>query len=90
MSKCKTTVLTFEEFTDDGYRKPSNFYVMDALQNYVFFHTRDRLIAQEWCDKIYDGAYTVNASKMGKKSDSESAVGRLGSKSRQGLRTKGR
>jgi len=90
MSKCKTTVLTFEEFTDDEYRKPSNFYVMDALQNYVFFHTRDRLIAQEWCDKIYDGAYTVNASKMGKKSDSESAVGRLGSKSRQGLRTKGR
>jgi len=82
--------LTFEEFTDDEYRKPSNFYVMDALQNYVFFHTRDRLIAQEWCDKIYDGAYTVNASKMGKKSDSESAVGRLGSKSRQGLRTKGR
>ena len=90
MSKCKTTVLTFEEFTDDEYRKPSNFYVMDALQNYVFFHTRDRLTAQEWCDKIYDGAYTVNASKMGKKSDSESAVGRLGSKSRQGLRTKGR
>jgi hypothetical protein len=82
MSKCKTTVLTFEEFTDDDYRKPSNFYIMDALQNYVFFHTRDRLVAQEWCDKIYDGAYTVNASKMGKKPESESAVGRMNTKSR--------
>lgn len=90
MSKCKTTVLSFEEFTDDDYKKPSNFYIMDAMQNYVFYHTKDRHTAQEWCNKMYDGAYTVNASKMNKSSGTESAVGRLGSKSRQGLKTKGK
>lgn len=86
MSKCKTTIITFEEFTDDEFKKPSNFYIMDAMQNYVFFHTRDRLVAQSWCDKIYDGAYTVNASKMSKAPDSQSAVGRINSKSRSGMR----
>lgn len=86
----KTTTLTFEEFTDDNYRKPSNFYIMDAMQNYIFFHTRERSVAQEWCDKIYDGAYKVNASKVSKPSGTESAVGRLSSKSRQGLKTRGK
>ncbi len=90
MYKCKTTVLNFEEFTDDDYKKPSNFYIMDAMQNYVFFHTRQREVAQEWCDTIYDGRYKVNASKMSKASGTESAVGRLGSKSRQGLKTRGK
>ena len=90
MSKCKTTIISFEEFTDDEFKKPSNFYIMDAMQNYVFFHTRCRLTAQAWCDKIYDGRYKVNASKMSKASGIESAVGRLGSKSRQGLKTKGK
>lgn len=90
MSKCKTTIITFEEFTDDDFKKPSNFYIMDAMQNYVFFHTRDRAVAQSWCDTIYDGVYTVNASKMNKSSGTESAVGRLSSKSRQGLKTRGK
>lgn len=86
MSKCKTTVITFEEFTDDEFKKPSNFYIMDAMQNYVFFHTRQREVAQEWCDKIYDGRYKVNASKMSKAPESQSAVGRINSRSRQGSR----
>jgi len=90
MSKCKTTVLSFEEFTDDEFKKPSNFYIMDAMQNYVFFHTRDRLVAQEWCDKIYDGVYTVNASKMGKNSGTNTVRGVLNSKSRQGHKMSGR
>lgn len=86
MSKCKTTIITFEEFTDDDFKKPSNFYIMDAMQNYMFFHTRERSVAQEWCDKIYEGAYTVNASKMQKNSGTNTVRASLNSKSRAGSR----
>ena len=86
MSKCKTTKVTFEEFHEEDFKHPSAYYIRDYLGDYIFFHTRDRKTAQEWCDIIYDGLFKVNCGKMGKKSDSESAVGRINSKSRAGSR----
>ena len=87
MSKCKTTVITFEEFTDDDFKKPSNFWVKDAMGDYCFFHCRERSTAQDICnDRYVVGRYTVNASKMSKAPDSQSAVGRINSKSRSGMR----
>ena len=83
MSKCKTTVVTFEEFSDIDYRPPSNYYIREASGNFIYFHTRSRETAQEWCDIIYSkGFYKVNAAKTGKAPEKESAVGRLNMKSR--------
>lgn len=91
MPKCKTTIISFEDFSDDNFTKPSNYYVRIATGDFYFIHTRDRLLAQQFVDNEFGkGHYKVNASKMSKASGTESAVGRLGSKSRQGLKTKGK
>ena len=83
MSKPKITVISFEEFSDDDFKKPSNYFIRSAMGDYYFFHTRDRSVSQVWCNELFGvGQYTVNASKMSKKPDSESAVGRLNTKSR--------
>ena len=86
MSKCKTTVVTFEEFHEEYFKHPSAFFIRDCMGDYVFFHTRSRETAQEWCDKCYDGMYKVNSGKMGKAPESQSARGFINSKSRAGMR----
>ena len=91
MSKCKTTIITFEEFTDDDFKKPSNFWVKDAMGDYCFFHCRERSAAQDICNERYGvGRYTVNASKMQKNSGTNTVRGTLNSKSRQGHKTRGK
>lgn len=87
MPKVKTTTISFEEFTDDQFIKPSNHYVKNAMGDFTFFHSRDRATCQQACDEMYGaGQYKVNASKMGKSPESQSAVGRINSKSRAGSR----
>jgi hypothetical protein len=53
MSKVKITIVTFEEFTDIDFRAPTAYYIRNALGEYVYFHTRDRLEAQKICDETY-------------------------------------
>ncbi len=87
MSKCKTTVISYSEFIDDDFKKPSNHYIKNAMGDFTFFHSRDRATCQQACDEMYGvGQYKVNASKMGKSPESQSAVGRINSKSRAGSR----
>lgn len=87
MSKTKITVVSFYDFNDDDFHKPSNYYIKNALGEYVFIHSRSREIAQQMCDEMYGkGQYKVNASRMSKSPESQSAVGRINSKSRQGSR----
>jgi len=87
MSKIKTTIVSFEDFSDDDFTKPSNYYIRIATGDFYFIHTRDRLLAQQVIDDEFGkGHYKVNASKMSKSPDSQSAVGRINSKSRQGSR----
>lgn len=88
MSKTKITVVSFNDFMDDEFHKPSNYYIKNALGEYIFIHSRSREVAQEMCDDMYGkGQYKVNASRMGKNPDSQSAVGRINSKSRAGMRS---
>lgn len=76
MSKAKVTVVSYEEFTDIGYKAPSAFYVRSALGDYHYFHTRDRATAQQWCDSLFSvGQYKVNASKMSKSKGELSVTG---------------
>jgi len=61
----KTTVVTFEQYTALDFNPPATFFIMNALGEYIFIHTRERLKAQTWVDEHYGkGQYTVKASKL--------------------------
>lgn len=63
----KTTLVSYEEFTDYEFQPPATFYIMDSLQNYIFVHTSQRSVAQEVVDEMYGkGRYTVRAAKQQK------------------------
>lgn len=82
--------VTFTEFTDGDFKPPSTYYFKCALGFFNFIKGRDRLALQSWVDEEYGkGKYKLNAAKQGKSSGTESAVGRLSSFSRKGMRTKG-
>lgn len=38
---------------DNAEDAPSNYYCMNALQQYMFFMTKTRVKAREACDKMY-------------------------------------
>ena len=83
----KKIVISYEAFTSIDFLPPSNFYIKDAMQNYIFYSSRDRQkVQQEVDDEFGKGHYKVNASKMGKAPESQSAVGRINSRSRAGSR----
>lgn len=49
------SVLSYEEYQlaiEDGKILP-RYYIVDAMQNYVFVHTRNRLVAYEWLKEHY-------------------------------------
>lgn len=65
----------------------SNWYILDALGNRVYYLTRNRADAQRQADLDYDGKYTVRAVKD-QKSKSKLESGGLscsGSNSRRGM-----
>lgn len=68
MSKeVETVVVSYQEFTDYEFVPPASYFIMDSLQNYVFYKTSDRAKAQNACDAYYGkGKYTVKASKITK------------------------
>lgn len=92
MSKCcDVKIVDFEEYTDLEFREISNFFIKNCLGQRVYFMTRSREIAQMTSDGMFGkGFYRLSSGKVSKPSGTESAVGRLGSKSRQGLKTKGK
>ena len=67
MSKQKTTVILFEEFSNYEFIAPATFFIQNAMGEYIFIHTAQRAIAQAWVDEEYGkGRYTVKASKLQK------------------------
>lgn len=92
MSKnCDVKIIEFEEYTDLEFREVSSYFIKNCLGQRVYFLTRSREIAQQTSDEMFgNGFYRVNSGKMSKSSGTESAVGRLSSKSRQGLKTRGK
>lgn len=67
---------------------PSNFYIINALGERVFFKTRNRQLAQDACDEMYGkGRYVIRTVKD-TKSKSKLESGGLscsGSNSRRGM-----
>ena len=65
----------------------SNWYIVDALGNRVFYLTRNRADAQRQADEDYDGKYTIRAVKdqKTKSKREDGGVSCSGSNSRKGM-----
>lgn len=69
MTEQKITVMTYEEVSVFGFEAPATFFIVNALGQYIFIHTRDRAKAQSYIDSEYGkGKYTVKTAKMAQKS----------------------
>jgi hypothetical protein len=61
----KTTLVTYEQFSQLEFNHPATFYVRLADGNYLYVHSRSRDKCQEFIDNEYGvGHYTVKASKL--------------------------
>lgn len=88
---CEILEVDYQLTLELDYKHPANFYVRNCFGNFVYFLTRSREVAQKTSDEMFGvGHYRVNSGRVSKASGTESAVGRLSSKSRQGLKTKGK
>ena len=81
----KITVMTYEEVSVFGFEAPATFFIVNALGQYIFIHTRDRAKAQKYVDSEYGkGKYTVKTAKMSMKSG-KGEVTASGYNSRRGM-----
>lgn len=81
----KTTVLDFDAISAYGFEAPATFFIVNALGQYVFIHTRDRTKAQAYVDGEYGkGKYSVKTAKMSLKSGAGDVTAR-GHNSRKGF-----
>lgn len=65
-----------EEFCDMDFINPSNFYIRNCLDQYIFILTRDRAKAQEVVDKEYGkGHYPVKCLNVSKGNSNYTCVG---------------
>ncbi|RYY51297.1 MAG: hypothetical protein EOO06_00790 [Chitinophagaceae bacterium] len=84
----KVSYISYEEYTDYSYIDVATWFIVNALQQYVYFHTSDRAEAQRVCNEIYGaGFYTVKTSKIQKTKSSREDGGysAYGNNSRKGF-----
>lgn len=85
MTEQKITVMTYEEVSVFGFEAPATFFIVNALGQYIFIHTRDRAKAQSYIDSEYGkGKYTVKTAKMAQKSGAGDVTAR-GYNTRRGM-----
>ena len=84
----KVTIVSYQDYTSYDFIDPATYFSMSALQEYYFYHTSDRLIAQKKCNELFgDGRYTVKTSRMveGKSKQENGGYSAVGSNSRKGF-----
>lgn len=60
----QVVIVSFSEYTAYDFVEPGSFFSMSAMQDYYFYKTSDRAVAQLKCDEIFGaGRYTVKTSK---------------------------
>lgn len=86
MSKdVKITTVPPEIYSEEEYKHPSKYYIVDCMGNNVYIHTRDRAVAQQTCDNIYGkGKYKVRTTSDSKGSGNITVKASMNSKSRSG------
>ena len=60
-----TSILSYSEYQQaiEESKVLPKYYIVDALQQYVFVHTRNRLVAYEWL-KINYPQYTMRTTRQ--------------------------
>lgn len=59
-----TVNVTFEQFSEWDFLPPGSYYIRNAIGDYVFIKTSDRVAAQKYIDENYGkGKYRVIPSK---------------------------
>ena len=48
-----------EERLDDEFRDPTAFFIINAMNEAVYFRTRSRIKAQGWADELYGKGFYV-------------------------------
>ena len=84
----KVSYISYEEYTDYSYIDVATWFIVNALQQYVYFHTSDRAEAQRVCNDMYGvNFYTVKTSKTQKTKSSREDGGysAYGNNSRKGF-----
>lgn len=85
MTEQKITILSYEQVSAFGFEAPATYFIVNAMGEYVFIHTRDRAKAQAWSDLEYGrGKYPVKTAKMAQKSGAGDVTAR-GYNSRRGM-----
>ena len=80
----KVTVVPFNETLDEYFKPPSKWFFVCATGDHIYLHTKLRSDAVAYIREDWQGKYQVRCAKADKSSGTESAVGRINSKSRQG------
>lgn len=59
----KITVVEFALAHEEGFRKPSKYFIRNSCGDFVYIHSKSRKEAQEWVNDNYcKGKYTVSAA----------------------------
>lgn len=87
----KMTIVPSSVFLEEDFKDPSTYFSVTATGCRCYYHTSSREAAQQTCDSEWgSGKYKVRTNKTVKPKGEISAKGYIGSKSRQGLKTRGR
>lgn len=63
----KVSIISYQQYTEYDYIDVANYFIVSAMQEYVYFHTNERSKAQLKCNEMFgEGKYTVKASKISK------------------------
>lgn len=84
----KVSYVYYEDYIQYDYVDVATWFIVNALQQYVYFHTSDRATAQQACNDLYGiGFYTVKTSKIQKTKSSREDGGysAYGNNSRKGF-----
>lgn len=82
----KKTVVSFELTQEEDYKHRSKWYIVNAMGEYIYFHIRDRVAAQQAADKEYGGRYKIRAASDSKGSGEISCRASMNSKSHAGAK----
>ena len=49
----KVVIYDYEQLEKANFKDPSRFYIVNAFCDRVYFKTRSKSKAKQWCDEIY-------------------------------------
>lgn len=80
----KITLVSYQDSLEEYFKPPSKWFFVCATGDHIYLHTKLRSDAVAYVKEDWQGKYQVRCAKADKSSGTESAVGRINSKSRQG------